>query len=300
MYIAKTYTGVSTLAGSLALLASCSLLFSDSEVQSVPKCELPELAGTVAYFAMDEFEPVTHLMERESGKLILESFQYEDLGESAVYDLVPHPATIDGRCGNTLRFEHKAEKFLQLDHDALGVGVDVSVQSIDLWFRLSPPQERERRSLISKDRNSFNDGDLRIEIVPDRSSENYHLAARIQSDTSETELCSDVLRVGEWHHVAFSLGEEATLFLDGENMSGDTIQKSIAQESDFQGVSCGKKDVFGPRLRNSEDWIIGASNASGQEKPILHFFNGDIDEIRFLDRPFSALDAEQIRQFLTN
>lgn len=293
----RTYSGVSALAGSLAFLASCSLLFSDSESPAVSDCENPELEGTLAYFAMDESSPSTNLVERESGAAILRSLQFEEVGENATTLSIKHTATIGGLCGNALRSDREEKVFLQLGHDALGSGFDESIRSVDLWFWLNPPEQRDRLSLISKDSSDANDGDFRIELIPDEENENYHLSVRVQSNTESTELCSNVLSTREWHHVAFSLDEEPTLYIDGLVVSDDVTQKTISREADLKGASCGARKVINPRLSNSEDWVIGASNASGPRNPFLRFFNGDIDEIRFLDRPFDASDAEQIRQF---
>ena len=147
--------------------------------------------------------------------------------------------------------------------------------TIQLWFNANTAASGDLQHLFSKDSNG-NDTGGHVSIYLTAAG---NLEVRMQSTASSYVITSgSAVSQGDWHHVAFSFGDEGmALYLDGESVDTDSYTGGMGTTSG--GIGNYEQIAIGGGTQNSGNLVI---------TPVNQFMGGLIDEVAIIGSQVSA------------
>ncbi|MFK8014013.1 MAG: cadherin-like domain-containing protein [Gammaproteobacteria bacterium] len=233
------------------------------------------LPGLGSSAALNAHTPVIHLRLGEgSGATAFDSARNNDGTYNGV--VLDSSGAIVGDSDTAVTFN--GAEYVEVAHSP---DFDLDEGTIQLWFNTD--EITQTGTLFSKDVNNFADGGH----ITARYFPNGEIEVRLQSDsasfTVRTNASTQPISDNEWHHFAFSFGDDGMrLYIDGQLLDTDGYTGGLFTSSGGSG--------------NEEALIIGASNLTstpGTTNSLNEFFEGQIDEFAILDQQLS--DAEVLR-----
>ena len=166
--------------------------------------------------------------------------------------------------------------YVEIAHDASYL---IDEGAIQFWFNTADVTQDS--GLFSKDALGFgNGGHVSIDFTP-----TSHVSVRLQSTTTDYTIEStQALTASQWHHVVFTFGSQGMkLYVDGQLEASDVYTGGLGTSSGGSG--------------NDEPLTIGAStqlSGSGTVTPTERHFDGQIDEVAFLNLALSAEEVQDL------